>query len=168
MLVFESRTTQQLLKEVAEYLRLRGLQRGVAYHPQYRASKGEKNHARAQEDALRLVAGELDAATVERGGQSRPSPANLPPDPENMNVPRADSADRALDFFAEDYGELYPTENDAERRDLMAQNLSDLFANFAHLCDREGLELSHLLHRAANHYNEETDNQGLQKFEAHQ
>ena len=93
---------------------------------------------------------------------------NLPPDPEGMNEQRATSADQTLDFYAQNHGELYPTQTDDERRDLIAQNLSDLFASFAHLCDREGLELADLLRCAANHYNEETDNQGAQEFEANQ
>jgi len=96
------------------------------------------------------------------------SQKKLPPDPEGMNQQRADAADETLDFFAQNHGELYSTENEDERRELIAQNLSDLLANFAHYCDREGVALADCLRRAANHYNEETDDQGAQKFEANQ
>jgi hypothetical protein len=34
--------------------------------------------------------------------------------------------------------------------------ISDLLADLAHLCDREGLQLSALLNRAEFHYNDET------------
>ena len=92
----------------------------------------------------------------------------LPPDPEGMNDERAISADQTLDNFAQNHGELYPTQTDDERRQLEAQNLADLLSNFGHYCDRAGLTLADILTTAANHYNAETDNQGPQRFEANQ
>jgi len=104
------------------------------------------------------------AAIIQDSAPARPSPDNLPPDPEEMNEERATSADETLDFFAQHHGELYPTKTDTERRQLQEQNAADLFCNFAHHCDRAGLSFRHILHMANIHYQQETDHQGTQEF----
>ena len=80
----------------------------------------------------------------------------LPPNPEDMNDKRAAAAERALLSFAADFGEL------VEGEDFTSQNLGDLMADFAHLCDRKGLDFGGLLEKAAGYYKEETDNEGRQ------
>ena len=65
MLAFKSLTLQELLKEVAEYLRLRALQVGLPAHPTFKkANKARREYARAQDDALNLVARELGSAII--------------------------------------------------------------------------------------------------------
>ncbi len=86
----------------------------------------------------------------------------LPPDPEQMNTKRAQWAGEVLEFF-EVYGERSHHESTAdEQRALMEQNLSDLIADFAHFCDRAGLEMRTVLRTAMGHYLEETDGAGDQ------
>lgn len=86
----------------------------------------------------------------------QPEPLQLPPDPDEMNEKRAAAAERALLSFAADFGEV------GEGEDFTSQNLCDLLANFGHLCDRAGLDIGELLQKARGHYNEETDNEGMQ------
>ena len=86
----------------------------------------------------------------------------LPPDPEQMNAERANWAAEILGLF-EIYGESPHQEaTEEERCGLIEQNLSDLIADFAHFCDRTGLEMRTVLRRAMDHYLEETDGAGDQ------
>jgi hypothetical protein len=86
----------------------------------------------------------------------------LPPDPEKMNAERARWAGDVLEFF-EIFGERPHREaTEEERRVLMEQNLSDLIADFAHFCDRTGLEMRTVLRTAIRHYQEETNGEGDQ------
>ena len=81
----------------------------------------------------------------------------LPPDPEQMNEKRAQWAAEALEAF-ERYGESAEKDSSEEEcRALMEQNLSDLLADFAHLCDRKGLNMTNIIRIAMEHYSEETD-----------
>jgi hypothetical protein len=80
----------------------------------------------------------------------------LPPDPEGMNDQRANAGGMTLAYFAMTHGEL------ADDNSLDAQNMTDLLADLAHYCDREGLNLTTIWESAAHHYAEETDNQGEQ------
>lgn len=60
---FTSLTPQGLLTEVAEYIRMRALQVGIEAHPTFkRVPKARREYVRAQEDALRLVAQEIESA----------------------------------------------------------------------------------------------------------
>ncbi|MCX6917631.1 MAG: hypothetical protein NT167_32120 [Verrucomicrobia bacterium] len=68
----------------------------------------------------------------------------LPPDPEKRNESRARSADTVLEMFQ------WQTGADIE------DALSDLLANLMHWCDRFGQDFQKELHRAQNHYREET------------
>ena len=86
----------------------------------------------------------------------------LPPDPEEMNERRAQWAADTLTFF-EIHGENpEDAATEEERRTLLEQNLSDLIADFAHFCDRNGLEMKNVLRMAMTHYFEETDGAGDQ------
>lgn len=90
-------------------------------------------------------------------------PAGLPPDPEGENDRRASEAEEVLNQFESAFGEApYGGISPDQLRDLREQNLSDLLCNFGHFCDRNGLDLQEVIRRAANHYNEETGNQGAQ------
>lgn len=88
--------------------------------------------------------------------------ATLPPDPEDMNQRRSFAALRAVCFFALDFGEDYTSYDSNTRPLTFEQNASDLLADFAHLCDRQGWDFAHLLRRAERHYDEETDRKGKQ------
>ncbi len=81
---------------------------------------------------------------------------HIPPDPEDMNNKRAAAAERALESFSRDFGEWHPD------IDLRQQNLADLLADFAHLCDRKGLNMVQILDGVRKVYAEETDNEGRQ------
>lgn len=65
MPAFHSQTPEALLKEVAEYLRLRGLQLGIEAHPVFKAKQARKTAAAAKEYALNQVAQELENATLQ-------------------------------------------------------------------------------------------------------
>lgn len=80
----------------------------------------------------------------------------VPPDPEEMNDRRADAAENVLRLFTKDMGE--------EGEGLEVQNLTDLISDFAHYCDRQGIQFAEILRMASFHYNEETDNEGQQRF----
>ena len=84
---------------------------------------------------------------------------SIPPDPEEMNDKRALAAGRALRYFARDFGE---TDDRGDLAEFAEQNLSDLLADIAHFCDREGLDFLNCLTRAALCYVEETENVGPQ------
>jgi hypothetical protein len=87
----------------------------------------------------------------------------VPADPEQMNNRRSKWAMETLNFFADNVGEKIPPGVPSEHRDAMLrQNLADLLANFAHLCDRTGIDMRGPLDRAAAMYREETDDEGLQ------
>ncbi len=92
------------------------------------------------------------------GLSSLPLPASLdiPPDPDQMNDKRSAAAERALLSFSADFGELI------EGEDMTEQNLADLLADFAHLCDRKGLHLAELIDKASRYYEDETDREGRQ------
>ena len=64
MLILESSSPQELLKEVVEYLRIRGLQLGLDQHPTMKATIKRRNLAEARENALKLVAQELEGAEI--------------------------------------------------------------------------------------------------------
>ena len=86
----------------------------------------------------------------------------LPPDPENMNHARAESAFRAIRKFSKDYGENIDEFGGKAQLDIFEQNTSDLFGNLAHLCDRLGLDFGDLVRKAKFHYDAETENKGEQ------
>lgn len=81
-----------------------------------------------------------------------------PPDPEEMNDDRSDAAAAALDAYTDTRGE--------RGNGLEVQNLTDLVTSFGHFCDRNDIDFADILRRAQYHYNEETDNEGTQKFSA--
>lgn len=83
----------------------------------------------------------------------------IPPDPDKMNDKRAQAAERALLAFAEDIGEIHQR---GKLGELAAQNLSDLLADMAHFCDREGISLSKCWSNARSNYGEESDGRGKQ------
>lgn len=84
----------------------------------------------------------------------------LPPDPEEMNDQRSAAAADTIQHFSRMHGELVRGE------DMTEQNLVDLLGDIGHYCDRNGLNLSELLHMAASHYDEETNNEGPQTYSA--
>ena len=86
----------------------------------------------------------------------------LPPDPEQMNDDRAKWALSAVSEFGYTTGECFETFKGDQRLTILEQNISDLLCDLAHLCDREGMNLTHLISRARRHYNEETDRKGGQ------
>lgn len=86
----------------------------------------------------------------------------LPPDPEKMNNQRAFAAGRALEYFADDFGESWRGKSSMVKKHLRAQNLTDLLADFAHFCDREGFNFPVRLAAARYQYTEETGDQGTQ------
>lgn len=85
--------------------------------------------------------------------------SNLPRDPDEMNDKRASAARRALLFFARDFGE---TDDEGEISTFAQQNISDLIADLAHLCDRQGIEILRCFSNARSNYSEETENSGGQ------
>jgi len=70
-------------------------------------------------------------------------------DPEEKNDDRADWAYEALCSFQSATG--------LGDEDGLDTAVSDLLADIAHLCDRERLDFSHLILRAKNHYEAETE-----------
>lgn len=77
----------------------------------------------------------------------------LPPDPEEQNEMRADSADVALDAFAHETG----LDSSGDKDECA---LSDLLCNLMHWCDRQPLadhfDFDAMLDRARANYAEET------------
>jgi len=82
----------------------------------------------------------------------RSTGAFLPPDPDNMNDLRAQRADDVLVAFNRGHG------YDEDQIEAMAGTA----ANFAHLCDRNGLTLADALQLAASFYREDTGGMGRQ------
>lgn len=75
----------------------------------------------------------------------------------NRNRARALAALDAVRHFSQSpYGEAITGP------DVLNQNISDLLANLAHLCDREGFNFPALVDRARNHYRAETGQTGVQ------
>jgi hypothetical protein len=74
----------------------------------------------------------------------------LPPDPENLNDDRAGWAQAAIASFID------KTKSDD------CDAISDLLADIAHYCDRNGFDMKEELRRAAFHYHAETDGEGKQ------
>lgn len=68
----------------------------------------------------------------------------IPPDPEGMNDERSEWAAAALVAFRKRTG--------TDQGDAVA----DLLADLMHYCDRHGMDFSHELARAEQHYGEET------------
>lgn len=89
---------------------------------------------------------------------------HLPPDPDNMNEERALAALAVVEYFASTSMGEAPAKRalKTEQRELLHQNLKDMVGDFAHLCDRVGLDMSAILQGAANHYRSETDERGKQ------
>lgn len=86
-------------------------------------------------------------------------------DPKRMNARRAKWAGQTLDYYTNNAGEAAkPSMTKAQRLDLKRQNLSDLLCQFAHLCDRDGIDFMERLHVAEYHYREETGKKGKQLF----
>lgn len=87
----------------------------------------------------------------------------LPPDPEEMNDDRAEWARKTIKFFARNFGEepAYKATT-KEQESLLLQNLQDILCDFAHYCDRLGVDMRNLLAAAANCYKEETNHDGTQ------
>ena len=99
--------------------------------------------------------------TVENSGVIQTD--TLPPDPEGENDRRAAEAEKILFQFEETNGEAPYTGISTEQlTGLHEQNLTDLLANLAHWCDRNGCDLSKALCRAKAHYDEETGSEGEQ------
>ena len=86
----------------------------------------------------------------------------LPPDPDKMNNQRAFAAGRALEYFADDFGESWKNKSPMVRKQLRSQNLGDLLTDFAHLCDREGFNMAVHFAAARHRYDEETGGKGAQ------
>jgi hypothetical protein len=89
-------------------------------------------------------------------------PKKLPPDPDSMNEGRARRAGTVLSFCNR-YGETldYPATKQ-EVRDNLEGKLADLVADFAHMCDREGLNMARIVRGAARRYSATTDGLGSQ------
>jgi hypothetical protein len=66
-LTIKTKEQQDFLKEVAAYIRMRGLQVGIMASPAWpgRTNKEDRAKARAREDVLEMVADELEALQVE-------------------------------------------------------------------------------------------------------
>lgn len=86
----------------------------------------------------------------------------LPPDPEEMNDQRAKCALAAVQSFGTSTSECFDQFEGEQRTEMLAQNVYDLLADLAHMCDREGLNLESLIESASRHYAEETDREGIQ------
>jgi len=87
----------------------------------------------------------------------------LPPDPEQMNSRRAQWAAEAFEQFIQAHGKpSLPGLGETLRREIREQNLSNLLANLAHMCDRDGIDLSGRLRLAAVHYWAATVGAGIQ------
>ena len=84
---------------------------------------------------------------------------SIPADPENRNDERAEAARLTLKTFAKTYGEL---DELAGVGSLTRQNVIDLLANLAHMCDRSDIDLLGCIEIARIHYSEETGGQGKQ------
>jgi len=79
----------------------------------------------------------------------------IPQDPEQKNTDRSEWARQALEEF----------ERATHMRDGdMAEALTDLFADLAHLCDREQIDFAQCMYNASSLYEEETGEDG-QQFE---
>lgn len=82
------------------------------------------------------------------------------PDLDDQNDDRSFAALRAIESFANDYGEAPSKQNGVHNTDTgrenLIQNTSDLLCDLAHLCDRSGMNLGDLLNRANRHYRAET------------
>lgn len=79
-----------------------------------------------------------------------------------MNFQRSTWAQETLQLF-EEYGESpHPDSTKEELQRNLEQNLSDLLADLAHLCDRSGLAMLSVLSKARAQYYEETDYEGGQ------
>jgi hypothetical protein len=89
-------------------------------------------------------------------------PKELPPDPFSMNESRARWAGRVLSF-CDRFGEPqdYPASK-KEIRENLEGKLSDLVADLAHFCDREGLSMKIVVRGATRRYQITTDGQGTQ------
>lgn len=87
---------------------------------------------------------------------------SVPPDPEEMNNRRAESALRAICGFGKDIGENLDDVDGDRHLFFIKQNAEDMLANLAHLCDRLGLRFSTLIAEGKYHYDEETDFKGTQ------
>lgn len=77
-----------------------------------------------------------------------------------QNKHNREAAQAALDAVRA-FSEL-PGQEPITGPELLKQNITDLIADLAHLCDREGIALSELIKSAVRHYMEETRNQGTQ------
>jgi len=80
------------------------------------------------------------ARTTDRRGPARA----LPPDPDELNVSRAQWAAAALEEFQR------------QTRADLEDAVSDLLADLMHWCDRSGQSFTDELRRALSHYDEET------------
>lgn len=81
------------------------------------------------------------------------------------NKPRAVNAYKALEYFAKNGGEYFLLRGKRELdKDMVAQNMGDLFCNFAHLCDVRGISFADALRSGQSHYNAETGDKGEQEF----
>jgi hypothetical protein len=78
-----------------------------------------------------------------------------------MNAARSAAAGKSLIMFSTNFGERLVGDSRVDAG-LIEQNLTDLIANFGHLCDRQGLKLAEIVARAAGQYNDETDAKGKQ------
>jgi hypothetical protein len=61
---FKSLTRPDLLKEVAEYIRLRAIQFWLPAHSTFKVNKARREYVRAQEEARKLIAREIENSTV--------------------------------------------------------------------------------------------------------
>lgn len=84
---------------------------------------------------------------------------SIPADPESRNDERAEAARLTVKKFAKSYGEL---DELAGVGSLARQNIIDLLANLAHMCDRLDIDLLGCIETARIHYSEETGAQGEQ------
>jgi hypothetical protein len=76
---------------------------------------------------------------------------------------QAAEARDVIEFYTQFYGEPFETGMAPETgAQLKEQNVIDLLADIGHYCDEENLDLQDILRQAANHYNEETRQRGVQ------
>jgi hypothetical protein len=76
---------------------------------------------------------------------------------------RIESIEDTYRHFVQYFGEKSPRRASKEtRRELHETNLVDLLSNLAHYCDRYGFSLEDLLTQASQHYDAETNGEGIE------
>ncbi len=86
----------------------------------------------------------------------------LPPDLDDKNNARAETALRTIRSFSQDFGESIDKFDGEEQIGVVQQNAKDLLTDLAHLFDRLGLDYNGVLDNAKRQYADKTQKRGEQ------